>query len=111
MNPGVIGGILGAVLGLVGGIIGSWMSIRNTNSPREKRFMIQVGIVWWIGIIIFLGLLFLLPQNWRWFMWIPYSILLPVAIITGNRKQNRIRREEQEKQETSPQPEEPAAQP
>lgn len=94
MHPGVIGGIIGGLAGLAGGIIGTYFSIKNTNGPRERAFMIKAGVVCWIAILLFLGLLFALPNPYRWFMWVPYGILLPLGIRYGNRKQQAIRREE-----------------
>jgi len=95
---GLVGGILGCVLGLAGGIIGTYFSIKRTNGPRERAFMIQSAVVCWVAIIIFLGLLFTLPPPYRWFMWIPYGILLPLGIIYGNRRQQAIRQEESQNQ-------------
>ena len=94
MHPGVIGGIIGGVLGIVGGLLGTYCSIKNTDSVRERAFMIKASVIGWIGILIFLGLMFALPNPYRFFLWIPYGILLPLAIITGNRKQQKIRQEE-----------------
>lgn len=98
MNSGVmwgwIGGIVGGILGLAGGIIGTLFSIKNTNGPLERSFMIKSAFVCWIAILIFLGLLLGLPNPYRFFMWIPYTILLPLGIIYGNRKQQAIRQQE-----------------
>ena len=94
MHPGTIGGIIGGLGGLAGGIIGTYCSIKNTNSPRERAFMIKVSVIGWIAILVFVGLMFALPNPYRYYLWIPYGILLPLAIITGNRKQQRIRQEE-----------------
>lgn len=89
-----IGGISGGLIGLAGGIVGTYFSIKNTNGPRERSFMIKSAVVCWIAIVIFLSLLLVLPNPYRWFMWIPYSILLPLGILFGNRKQRAIRQEE-----------------
>jgi len=43
---------------------------------------------------VFLGLMFTLPNPYRYFLWIPYGIVLPLAIITVNRKQQKIRQDE-----------------
>lgn len=94
VHPGIIGGILGGVGGLVGGIIGTYCSIKSTHGPRERAFMIKSAIVGWIGILTFLVLLFALPNPYRWFVWIPYGILLPLGIMHVNRKQLAIRRAE-----------------
>ncbi len=94
MHPGAIGGIIGGIGGLAGGIIGTYCSIKNTNGRRERAFMIKASMVGWIAILVFLGLMFSLPNTYRYFLWIPYGILLPLAIVTGNRKQQKIRQEE-----------------
>lgn len=94
MHPGVIGGIAGGLLGVAGGIIGTYFSIKNTNGPRERAFMIKASVAGWIAISLFLGLLFALPDPYGHFLWIPYGILLPLAIVVGNRKQQKIREEE-----------------
>ncbi|MCP4610088.1 MAG: hypothetical protein GY845_15375 [Planctomycetes bacterium] len=94
MNSGMIGGIIGSVVGLIGGIIGTYFSIKNTNGPKERGFMIKVCIIGWIGITIFLVLMLLLPNPYRFYLWIPYGILLPIVIIQGNKIQARIRQEE-----------------
>lgn len=94
MHPGTIGGIIGGICGLAGGVVGTYFSIKNTIGPRERAFMIKASVVGWVGILLFLGLMFALPDPYRYFLWVPYGILLPLAIITGNRTQKRIREEE-----------------
>jgi MFS family permease len=94
MHAGFIGAIIGCVLGLAGGIIGTYFSIKNTNGPKERAFIVRAAVIGWIAIGIFLALLLILPSPYRWFMWIPYGILLPVGIIFGNKRQAKIRAEE-----------------
>ncbi len=91
---GWIGGIVGVLLGLAGGIVGTYFGIRNTNGPRERSFMIKSAVVCWGAILVFLVLVLALPGPYRWFMWLPYSILLPLGIVYGNRRQQAIRQEE-----------------
>jgi hypothetical protein len=98
MHPGVLGGIIGCLIGLVGGIIGTYCSVKNTNGPRERTFMIKSVIVGWGCGLVFLGLLFALPSPYKWFLWIPYGIFLPLGITYGNRKQHLISREEMQSQ-------------
>lgn len=105
MHPGTIGGIIGGLGGLAGGIIGTYFSIKNTNGPKERAFMIKACIIGWIGILVFLGLMYALPNPYRYFLWIPYGILLPIAIVTGNRKQQRIRQEESQNRSIAGTPE------
>jgi hypothetical protein len=94
MHPGYIGAIVGCILGLAGGIIGTYFSIKNTNGPKERTFMIKASAVVWIAVGILMALLFLLPNPYRWLMWIPYAILLPTGIIYGNKRQKQIRLDE-----------------
>lgn len=88
---GLIGGIAGGLAGLIGGVIGTFSSIRNTKSSRERSSMIKFSIICWVAIGVFLGLMWMLPSPYRFFLWIPYSILLPWGIATANRNQRRIR--------------------
>ena len=94
MTSGMIGGLIGGIAGVIGGSMGTYCSIKNTKGPRERRFMIKSAVVCWIGVIVFLCLLWLLPKPYNFFVWVPYGILLPWGIVTGNRVQQRIRQEE-----------------
>lgn len=94
MDAGLLGGIVGSVLGLAGGVVGTYFSIKNTNGPRERAFMIQAAVVCWIAIAVFLALLLLLSNPYRYLLWIPYGILLPLGIVYGNRRQREIREDE-----------------
>jgi hypothetical protein len=89
-----VGGIVGSLLGVAGGLIGTYFSIKNTNGPRERAFMIRSAILCWIGVGLFLAVMFFVPQARLW-IWIPCFILLPFGIRYGNKKQMAIRREEQ----------------
>ena len=91
---GWIGGIMGGIGGLAGGITGTYFSIRNTHGPKERRFAIKASMIAWAAVSLFLGLLFIIPQPYRWLLWIPYAILLGPAIVAWNQKQARIRTEE-----------------
>ena len=91
MEAGIIGGILGCILGVLGGVVGTYCSIKNTQSPAEKTFMIKASIVAWVAISIFLLLMFLLPNPYRFWLWVPYGILLPLGIIKINKRVAEIR--------------------
>lgn len=95
MDAGTLGGLIGGVLGLAGGAIGTYASIKNTRGPRERQFMVRAAVAAWVGITLFLLLLFVLPNPYRWLVWIPYVVALPVAIISLNRKQQSIRLDEE----------------
>ena len=102
MNPELIEGIVGSIIGIAGGIFGMYCGIKGTKGPRERSFMIKSSIVCWVAILVFFVLLVGLPNPYRWFMWIPYAILLPLGIIYGNRTQQRIRREESQNNNLRP---------
>ncbi|MCH8147865.1 MAG: hypothetical protein IH987_07705 [Planctomycetes bacterium] len=84
-------GLWGGVVGTVGGIVGTYFSVKNTQSPQERKFVIKCAVGFWLGIAVFLALLFLLPIQYRWLLWIPYVIALPITIIWMNKTQARIR--------------------
>jgi len=94
MHSGWIGGIAGCAIGIAGGAIGTYFSIKNTNGPRERAFMVKSAAVAWIVGIVFIALLLLWSSPYRWLLWIPYGIFLPLGIRYGNNVQQRIRREE-----------------
>lgn len=88
---GYLGGILGTALGFAGGAIGTYCSIRNTSGPREQRFMIRACVVGWVAMLVFLALLLGLPSPYRFFMWIPYGIALPLGIQYVNKKLHQFK--------------------
>ena len=94
MHPGMIGGIIGSICGLAGGIFGTYCGIKSTNGPHERSFVVKASVVTWILCIVFLALLFALPNPYRWFLWLPYVILLPLGIRHMNKKLQSIRQEE-----------------
>lgn len=93
-TAGMIGGILGGVIGLAGGAIGTYFSIKNTQGPRERAFMIRCAVVMWIAIAAFLGLLLVMPTPYEHYLWTPYALVLVFGIIYGNRRQREIRQAE-----------------
>lgn len=97
MDLGVVGGIIGSMLGLAGGFVGTYFSIRNTNGPRERSFVIKCAAICFTAILLFLMILFILPHPYRWFIWTLYWILLSLGIIYGNKAQQKIREQEAQK--------------
>ena len=95
MDSLIVGVITGGIIGLAGGAVGTYASIKNTEGPRERQFMVRAAIPAWVGITLFLVLLFVLPSPYRWLIWIPYGVVLPLAIACLNRKQQAIRKAEQ----------------
>jgi hypothetical protein len=91
---GLIGGIGGTVLGVLGGAIGTYFSIMNTAGPRERAFAIRAAALWWFAVAAFLIALWWTPFAYRALLWVPYGLLLPLAIRATNCRQEEIRRQE-----------------
>jgi hypothetical protein len=69
---GLVGGIAGGVLGVMGGVVGTYFSIKNTNGPKERAFVIRAAVLCWVGVSAFLACLLLLPFYWRSLLWVVY---------------------------------------
>jgi hypothetical protein len=91
---GLIGGISGAAIGILGGMVGTYFSVRNTEGPRERAFMIRSSAVCWIAVTAFLAAMWFTPIGYRILLWLPYLLILPMGIRYGNRRQQQIREEE-----------------
>jgi len=85
---------LGILVGVLGGMLGTYASIRNTQSPRERSFMIKASLLCWLLVASFVVGLFLIPGWYKHLLWLPYLILLFLGINTCNRRQLRIREED-----------------
>jgi hypothetical protein len=94
MHPGIIGAIAGSVIGIFGGIVGTYFSIRNTNGPKERSFVIKASAMTWVAVAVFLSALLLLPSPYNQLMWIPYGLLLGFGFRKLNEMQKRIHDEE-----------------
>ena len=94
MDVGLIGGLIGGAIGLAGGVFGTYCSITNTNGPLERAYMIKASGVIWVGVTLFLVLMFLLPNPYRFWLWVPYGILLPLGIMKLNKRIAEIREAE-----------------
>ena len=96
--------ILGCLIGLIGGVIGTYFSIKNSTSSRGRSFVIKYAIGIWTVLIVFLVLLLFLPSPYNVMLWIPYGVLLPMIILYGNMKQEKIRKEEEEEKKSGNMP-------
>jgi hypothetical protein len=69
---GLVGGIAGGVIGVMGGIIGTYFSIKNTNGPKERAYVIRAAAGCWLGVSAFLAGLLLVPRQWQLLLWAVY---------------------------------------
>jgi len=94
VDLGLLGAVIGITIGTLGGLIGSYFSIKNTEGPKEKEFVIKAVILFWIAGIIFLALIFYIPIPYNTLVWIPYLIALPLVIRYLIRKLEEIKIDE-----------------
>jgi RNA polymerase sigma factor (sigma-70 family) len=97
---GISGAVLGPIVGLLGGIFGTWMSIKNTSSARERRFMVKMSIACWIALVLLivvplvLALTGVIPK-WAYLAsFLLFFALLVPFIIRSNARQRQIQIEE-----------------
>lgn len=93
MDTANVGGIIGSVIGILGGVVGTYFSIKNTNGPRERRFMIRAALVAWF-VLGLTAVAMLLSPEWRAWAWAPLCALVVVGVPLGNRRQQMIRQAE-----------------
>jgi hypothetical protein len=90
----LVGAFGGAAIGVLGGLVGTWFSIRNTNGPRERAFVVKSTGLCWLAVTAFLAAIFVTPKPYDIMLWLPYMAALPFAARYWNRRQLQIRNEE-----------------
>jgi Ca2+/Na+ antiporter len=102
---GLIVGVSGALIGLVGGGIGTYVSIKHAQGPRERSLVITIAVTVWVALVAFLAALVLIPAPYRFFLWLPYIVLLVWGMRVWQRRHAQIRAEEAaEYDEPAPEP-------
>jgi len=92
---GLVGGIAGGLIGLMGAAIGTYFSVRNTNGPRERAFVIRSAVGLWVAILaLAIGSWFATPTV-RSLVAALFFLAIAPAIRLLNRRQQRIRGEEE----------------
>ncbi len=105
---GFAGAIFGPLLGILGGLLGSMIGVEDTESPRERRFMIKMSWITWGLVALFclfvFAFTFLVRDLWEEHPLstaavfigglLAYGIALSMLVFRGNRGQQRIRIEE-----------------
>ena len=103
----VLGMWAGPIIGLAGGILGTAQSILNTQTPRERKFVVRMSVVIWIFVLTAMALLFsllYLGKHFHWssttFMlvncgfWLAYGIALVSLTLRMNKRHQALRRSE-----------------
>ena len=91
---GWIGPVVGGGVGLLGAIIGTYLTVKNTRGPRERRFAIKACILGWVFVLLFVAGMALLPGWSKLFLVIPYLVVLLFGIRMWNKIQFQIQKEE-----------------
>ncbi|MFH1232174.1 MAG: hypothetical protein V1709_11840 [Planctomycetota bacterium] len=70
MDSPITWAIIGSVIGIIGALVGTYLPIRLSENPKEKKLMVKTAIVSWISVIVLIGLIlslifsFLKPFNY-----------------------------------------------
>jgi hypothetical protein len=92
----LVGAFGGAAIGVMGGLLGAYFGIKNTNGPRERAFVVRATFLLCLVIAAFMAALWLIPAPYNALTWLPYMIGLLLIGRAWNRRQARIRMEEDE---------------
>jgi hypothetical protein len=90
----LVGAFGGAALGVLGGLVGTYFSIRNTNGPRERAFVVRSAVMCWVSATAFVVAILVTPKPYDILLWLPYMAALPFVARAWNRRQMQIRGEE-----------------
>jgi hypothetical protein len=91
---GLVGGLVGSLIGVIGGLIGTYCSIKNTNGPRERAFVIRAALICWALVLFFVAGGIFLPGWTKLLIIPPYVLLMSLGIPAWNRRQAQIRLQE-----------------
>jgi RNA polymerase sigma factor (sigma-70 family) len=97
---------IGPLFGFLGGAVGTWASIRSTEHPRERQYVVRMSILVWVLVLTSMGLLFgliTLQQHYHWSgrtsavvqstFWAVYGLVLVRFVVVSNRRHATLRRE------------------
>ncbi len=91
----MIGGLAGVIIGLAGGAVGAYYSIKNTNDPKERKFMIKFTVLTAVLVALLLSVVFFIGYPGALWVMVPFfGFALPAMINLGNKKQREIRNKE-----------------
>ncbi|HCO26190.1 MAG TPA: hypothetical protein DIT97_25390 [Gimesia maris] len=97
---GLIGAVGGTLLGFLGGVIGTWNELRNAQGLQERAYLVKMSVLFWVVVPLFVVAVFLLPDPWNQYLWLPYGLWLTYTIRRSSIKQQALREAEAASQET-----------
>jgi hypothetical protein len=75
-------------------VVGTYFSVRNTNGPLERLFVIKASMLCWIVVLLFVAGMALIPGWYKLLLIIPWLVGIIVGIRKWNEIQFRIQKEE-----------------
>lgn len=84
------------IIGLLsfgGGAIGTWNELRLAKSAKEKRFVWKMAAGMWLFVTGVLAVMYLMPANYRMWLFVPYMFALAWIIRRTNRHHEKLRQE------------------
>ena len=97
MDAGALGSYLGPIIGVLGGAFGTYCSVKNTETPAERQFMVKSAVAVWVGLLLLGGLPFLLWKlgaipGWSYWIFVAlFFVLLVPSIFYINKRQAQLR--------------------
>jgi RNA polymerase sigma factor (sigma-70 family) len=98
---------MGPIIGVAGGIFGTAQSIRSTQTPRERRFVIRFSVIVWVYVILAIAVLFgvqYVGETHHWSVktkiiaqcsfWLTYGAALAGMVLRWKVRHQALRREE-----------------
>lgn len=95
MDAAAVGAIIGGVIGLAGALIGTYFAVKQTNGPRERRFMRRASLAAWLVLLVFAAVMIFVPSVRTW-GWMPACALVVFGVPLVNRRQQYIRQYEEQ---------------
>ena len=81
-----IGVGIACAVGVACSVTGTYRSISRAQTPDAKKTIVRLSVYAWVGISVFLALMFALPSPYSFLLCIPYGIGLGLFIRHANRQ-------------------------
>jgi len=84
-----IAGFFAGVLLLA--LVATFLNVRNTRGPKERRFVVRACVATWALFVSFLLLLYFVGPPWRYVIVVVYVVAFPVFIYRWSTMHQLIR--------------------